>query len=159
MKEKTKKTLYVRPEIKMIPMDGFELMAASGEDPERIVDERGMRQVNDTDALQATVDEVLARCSDQAQQYRDGNQKVIGFLVGQCMKASKGKGNPALLREILQKRLGFSSEKGDNVVKQSCSQTEIADHTAGNHQGNEVRQIGDGLSGSLKRLVLHFIQK
>ena len=72
----------------------FEAMAASGDDPEKIVDERGMRQVSDAGALQPIVDEVLAACADQAQQYRDGNQKVIGFLVGQCMKASRGKGNP-----------------------------------------------------------------
>ena len=83
----------------------FVAMAETGEDPEQIVDARGMRQVNDTDALQATVDEVLARCGDQAQQYRDGNQKVIGFLVGQCMKASRGTGNPKLFNELLRKAL------------------------------------------------------
>ena len=84
----------------------FELMARSGEDPERIVDERGMRQVNDTGALQAVVDAVLARCGDQAQQYRDGNQKVLGFLVGQCMRESRGSGNPKLFNELLRKSLG-----------------------------------------------------
>ncbi len=83
----------------------FELMAASGEDPERIVDERGMRQVNDTEALQAVVDTVLARCAEQAQQYRDGNQKVLGFLVGQCMRESKGSGNPKLFNELLRNSL------------------------------------------------------
>ena len=83
----------------------FEAMAASGDDPEKIVDERGMRQVSDTGALQPIVDEVLAACADQAQQYRDGNQKVIGFLVGQCMKASRGKGNPKLFNELLRASL------------------------------------------------------
>ena len=83
----------------------FELMAASGEDPERIVDERGMRQVNDAEALQAVVDTVLARCAEQAQQYRDGNQKVLGFLVGQCMRESKGSGNPKLFNELLRNSL------------------------------------------------------
>lgn len=83
----------------------FEAMAASGDDPEKIVDERGMRQVSDTGALQPIVDEVLAACADQAQQYRDGNQKVIGFLVGQCMKASRGKGNPKLFNELLRSSL------------------------------------------------------
>ena len=83
----------------------FVAMAESGQDPEKIVDARGMRQVNDTTALQATVDEVLAACPDQAQQYRDGNQKVIGFLVGQCMKASRGTGNPKLFNELLRKAL------------------------------------------------------
>ena len=82
-----------------------EAMAASGDDPEKIVDERGMRQVSDAGALQPIVDEVLAACADQAQQYRDGNQKVIGFLVGQCMKASRGKGNPKLFNELLRASL------------------------------------------------------
>ena len=83
----------------------FGLMAKSGEDPNKIVDERGMRQVSDTGALQPIVDQVLAACPDQAQQYRDGNQKVIGYLVGQCMKASRGKGNPKLFNELLREAL------------------------------------------------------
>ena len=86
-------------------LEVFEAMAASGDDPEKIVDERGMRQVSDAGALQPIVDEVLAACADQAQQYRDGNQKVIGFLVGQCMKASRGKGNPKLFNELLRASL------------------------------------------------------
>lgn len=83
----------------------FAAMAESGGDPVRIVDERGMRQVSDTDALQAFVDAVLTDCPDQAQQYRDGNEKVIGYLVGQCMKASRGKGNPKLFNELLREAL------------------------------------------------------
>lgn len=83
----------------------FAAMAESGEDPEEIVDARGMRQVSDAGALQVIVDEVLAACADQVQQYRDGNQKVIGFLVGQCMKASRGKGNPKLFNELLRASL------------------------------------------------------
>ena len=80
-------------------------MAASGDDPERIVDARGMRQVSDAGALQPIVDEVLERCAEQAQQYRDGNQKVLGFLVGQCMKASRGSGNPKRFNELLRAAL------------------------------------------------------
>ena len=83
----------------------FEAMAQSGDDPEKIVDERGMRQVSDAGVLQPIVDQVLANCPDQAQQYRDGNQKVIGFLVGQCMKASRGSGNPKLFNELLRASL------------------------------------------------------
>ena len=74
-------------------------------DPEKVVDERGMRQVTDTAALEPIVDEVLARCTDQAQQYRDGNKKVIGYLVGQCMKAAKGSGNPKLFNQLLAQKL------------------------------------------------------
>ena len=83
----------------------FTLMAQTGDDPAKIVDERGMRQVSDTGALQEIVDAVLTRCEDQAQQYRDGNQKVLGFLVGQCMKESRGKGNPKLFNELLRASL------------------------------------------------------
>ena len=85
--------------------DVFLAMAETGEDPDKIVDERGMRQVSDAGALQPIVDQVLAACADQARQYRDGNQKVIGYLVGQCMKASRGKGNPKLFNELLRKSL------------------------------------------------------
>ena len=83
----------------------FGAMVEEGKDPAVIVDERGMRQVSDAGALQPIVDAVLARCDDQAQQYRDGNQKVIGYLVGQCMKESKGKGNPRLFNELLRSAL------------------------------------------------------
>ena len=75
------------------------------DDPAAVVDARGMRQSTDTDALAAIVDEVLARCTDQAQQYRDGNTKVIGYLVGQCMKAAKGSGNPKAFNQLLAERL------------------------------------------------------
>ena len=76
------------------------------DDPERVVDERGLRQVTDTGALEPIVDEVLGRCADQVQQYHDGNKKVIGFLVGQCMKAAKGSGNPKLFNQLLVQKLG-----------------------------------------------------
>ncbi len=74
-------------------------------DPQKVVDERGMRQSTDTDALAVTVDEVLARCTDQVRQYQEGNKKVVGFLVGQCMKASRGTGNPKLFNQLLRERL------------------------------------------------------
>lgn len=83
----------------------FELMAQTGDDPAKIVDEKGMRQVSDTSALEPIVDEVLANCTDQVQQYKDGNTKVVGFLVGQCMKASRGKGNPKLFNQLLSQKL------------------------------------------------------
>lgn len=83
----------------------LEAVNGTDKDPERVVDERGMRQVTDTAALEPIVDEVLARCTDQVQQYRDGNKKVVGYLVGQCMKASKGSGNPKLFNKLLTARL------------------------------------------------------
>ncbi len=83
----------------------FELMAQSGDDPARIVDERGMRQVSDLGALEPVVDQVIASCPDQVAQYKGGNQKVIGYLVGQCMKASHGKGNPKLFNQLLAQKM------------------------------------------------------
>ena len=83
----------------------FGLMAETGDDPAKIVDERGMRSVTDTAALEPIVAAVLSSCPEQAQQYRDGNKKVVGYLVGQCMKASKGKGNPKLFNQLLTAKL------------------------------------------------------
>jgi aspartyl-tRNA(Asn)/glutamyl-tRNA(Gln) amidotransferase subunit B len=83
----------------------LEAVNGTDKDPERVVDERGMRQVTDTAALEPIVDEVLARCTDQVQQYHDGNKKVVGYLVGQSMKASKGSGNPKLFNKLLTARL------------------------------------------------------
>ena len=83
----------------------FGAMAETGDDPEKIVDARGMRQVSDTGALEPIVDTVLARCTDQVEQFRGGNRKVVGFLVGQCMKESHGKGNPKLFNQLLTSKL------------------------------------------------------
>ena len=83
----------------------LEAVSQSGEDPVAYVDAHGMRQSTDEGALGAIVDEVLGRCTDQVQQYRDGNKKVLGFLVGQCMKAAKGSGNPKAFNKMLAERL------------------------------------------------------
>lgn len=86
----------------------FEVVDGTDADPERVVDERGLRQSTDSATLEPVVDEVLGRCADQVRQYRDGNTKVVGFLVGQCMKASKAagvKGNPKLFNQLLTARL------------------------------------------------------
>ena len=83
----------------------LDLVCDTDLDPEHVVDERGMRQCTDADVLVATVDEVLERCQDQVRQYHDGNKKVVGFLVGQCMKSSRGTGNPKLFNQLLRDRL------------------------------------------------------
>lgn len=75
-------------------------------DPEAIVEARGMKQVSDTDAIEAVVDEVIAANPDEVARYRDGNDKLIGFFVGQCMKAMRGQGNPKIINELLAKKLG-----------------------------------------------------
>ena len=83
------------------------LDAINGTDEDAVayVDAHGMRQSTDEGALGAIVDEVLGRCADQVQQYRDGNKKVLGFLVGQCMKAAKGSGNPKAFNKMLAEKL------------------------------------------------------
>lgn len=86
----------------------LEVVDGTDADLERVVDERGLRQSTDSATLEPVVDEVLGRCADQVRQYRDGNTKVVGFLVGQCMKASKAagvKGNPKLFNQLLTARL------------------------------------------------------
>ena len=69
--------------------------------PEEIVKEKGLLQISDSDALQKIVDEILAANQKSVDDYRNGKTNALGFLVGQCMKASKGKGNPAMMKEML----------------------------------------------------------
>ncbi|MBQ6394731.1 MAG: Asp-tRNA(Asn)/Glu-tRNA(Gln) amidotransferase subunit GatB [Atopobiaceae bacterium] len=84
----------------------LEAMCDSDEPAEAIVDARGMRQTTDLSALEPVVDAVLADCTDQVRQYREGNKRVLGYLVGQCMRASKGSGNPKLFSQLLEKKMG-----------------------------------------------------
>jgi len=70
-----------------------------------IIEEKGLKQITDTGAIEAIVDEVISDCTDQVQQYKDGNDKVIGFLVGQVMQRSKGKANPQMANELLKSKL------------------------------------------------------
>jgi aspartyl-tRNA(Asn)/glutamyl-tRNA(Gln) amidotransferase subunit B len=88
-----------------IAKEVFEAMVETGEDPARIVDARGLRQVVDTGAIDAAVDGVLAANPDKLAEYRGGKDKLFGFFVGQVMKAMQGKGNPALVNEALKRRL------------------------------------------------------
>jgi len=83
----------------------FADMATSGQAPETIVREKGLEQVTDTGAIDATIDQVLSLQQDQVLDYKAGKEKVFGFLVGQVMKATKGKANPQLVNEILKKKL------------------------------------------------------
>jgi len=78
----------------------------TGAAPGAVVRERGLAQVSDAAAVEAAVDRVLARSAAEVERYRAGNRKLMGFFVGQVMKEMKGKGNPALVNELLEKRLG-----------------------------------------------------
>ena len=84
----------------------FELMVETGKAPGDIVEEKGLRQVTDTGAIEASIAEVLAANPDKVAEYRSGKDKLFGFFVGQVMKATAGKANPALVNEILKKQLG-----------------------------------------------------
>jgi aspartyl-tRNA(Asn)/glutamyl-tRNA(Gln) amidotransferase subunit B len=83
----------------------FDEMWVTGQDPARIVAEKGLVQVSDSGAIEQIVLEVLAANQAQVEQYRGGQEKVFGFLVGQVMKASKGKANPALVNDLLKRKL------------------------------------------------------
>ena len=83
----------------------FEQMAASGKKAQAVVKEQGLEQVSDSDALGQLVDQVLAAHPDEVSRYRKGQAKLLGFFVGQVMKATSGKANPKKVNEILRKRL------------------------------------------------------
>ena len=70
-----------------------------------IIESKGLKQISDTGAVEAIVDEVIAACPEQVQQFKDGNEKVIGFLVGQVMQKSRGKANPQMANELLKNKL------------------------------------------------------
>ncbi len=84
----------------------FDAMWATGHEPARIVKEQGLVQVSDTGAIEPIIDAIIAANPDQVEEYRGGKEKVFGFFVGQVMKASKGKANPALVNELLKRKLG-----------------------------------------------------
>ncbi|NLZ93594.1 MAG: Asp-tRNA(Asn)/Glu-tRNA(Gln) amidotransferase subunit GatB [Firmicutes bacterium] len=83
----------------------FEEMFSSGKMPGEIVKEKGLVQITDEGALAAIVDEVIANNPKSVEDYKNGKEKAIGFLVGQVMKLSKGKANPALVNKLLREKL------------------------------------------------------
>jgi aspartyl-tRNA(Asn)/glutamyl-tRNA(Gln) amidotransferase subunit B len=80
-------------------------MYRSGKSPEQIVQEKGLTQVSDEGALAQIIAEVCAKNPAQVAQFKEGKQQVLGFLVGQVMKASGGKANPGKVNELLKKKL------------------------------------------------------
>jgi aspartyl-tRNA(Asn)/glutamyl-tRNA(Gln) amidotransferase subunit B len=83
----------------------FDAMWQSGKDADTIIEEQGLTQVSDLSAIEPLVDEVIAANPGQVAEYRGGKEKLLGFFVGQIMKASKGKANPGALNELLKKKL------------------------------------------------------
>jgi aspartyl-tRNA(Asn)/glutamyl-tRNA(Gln) amidotransferase subunit B len=83
----------------------FDEMWQSGKDADTIIAEKGLKQVTDSGAIEAVIDEIIAANPEQTADYRAGKDKLFGFFVGQVMKASKGKANPAAVNELLLKKL------------------------------------------------------
>jgi len=87
----------------------FPELYSSGKTAEQIIQEKGLTQVSDEGALDKMIADVLIKNPAQVAQFKEGKQQVLGFLVGQVMKASGGKANPGKVNELLKKRLGVSA--------------------------------------------------
>ena len=83
----------------------FGIMYVDGGDPAAIVKDKGLEQIADTGAIEAAVDAVIFENPVQVQQFRDGNEKTLGWFVGRIMKATQGKANPKMVNEMLRKKL------------------------------------------------------
>ncbi len=88
-----------------IAKDILKEVIETGKDPAEIVEAKGLKQVSDQGALLAVVHEIIQKNPGPAQDVRDGKEKALGFLMGQVMRATKGKGNPAVCRELLEQEL------------------------------------------------------
>ena len=83
----------------------FSEILDSGESPNKIIEEKGLKKITDENVLSKIVEELIASNPHQVNQYREGKTKVIGFFVGQVMKQTQGKGDPALINNLLKKKL------------------------------------------------------
>jgi aspartyl-tRNA(Asn)/glutamyl-tRNA(Gln) amidotransferase subunit B len=88
-----------------IAKDVFPEMLKTNDDPSKIVKDKNLVQITDTSALEKIIDEIIANNQTQVEQYRGGKESVIGFFVGQVMKASQGKANPKAVNELLKQKL------------------------------------------------------
>jgi len=88
-----------------IAKDVFEIMIETGGDPEKIVEEKGLKQITDTGAIEAAIDEIIAANQDKVEQIRGGKDKMLGWFVGQVMKATQGKANPGVVNQLLRAKI------------------------------------------------------
>jgi len=88
-----------------IAKDVFEIMIETGGDPEKIVEEKGLKQITDTGAIETAVDAAIAAGTAQVAQYKGGNEKILGWFVGQVMKSTQGKANPGQVNKLLKEKL------------------------------------------------------
>ncbi len=84
----------------------FEIMLETGQGASVIVEEKGLKQTNDTGAIEAEIAKIMAANEDKVAEYRSGKDKLFGFFVGQTMKAMQGKANPQIINDLLKKTLG-----------------------------------------------------
>jgi aspartyl-tRNA(Asn)/glutamyl-tRNA(Gln) amidotransferase subunit B len=89
-----------------IAKEVFDLMWETGKAAAEIVEEKGLKQITDTGAIEGILDEIIAGAPAQVEQFKSGNEKVLGWFVGQAMKATQGKANPALVNQLLRQKLG-----------------------------------------------------
>lgn len=86
----------------------FDALLDSPRSPQEVVSEKGLEQVSDTGSIEGSIDAVLAAHSKQVADYRGGNEKIFGFLMGQVMMATRGKANPKMVNELLRRKLAAS---------------------------------------------------
>ena len=91
-----------------IAKEVFEAMWAQGKPADAVIEAKGLRQITDSSAIEAVIDSVMAANPKQVEDYRSGKDKLFGFFVGQVMKSTQGKANPAQLNELLKAKLGGS---------------------------------------------------
>jgi aspartyl-tRNA(Asn)/glutamyl-tRNA(Gln) amidotransferase subunit B len=88
-----------------IAKEVFDLMWETGKPAAAIVEEKGLKQITDTGAIEGILDEIIAGAPDQVAQFKSGNEKVLGWFVGQAMKATQGKANPGVVNQLLRQKL------------------------------------------------------
>ncbi len=88
-----------------IAKDVFKLMWEGNGSVDEIIEKQGLKQMTDSSALESIIDDIISSNLDQVKQFKDGNSKLLGFFVGQVMKATQGKANPKQVNQILNEKL------------------------------------------------------
>jgi aspartyl-tRNA(Asn)/glutamyl-tRNA(Gln) amidotransferase subunit B len=88
-----------------IAKDVFKAIWNGEGNADEVIEAKGLKQITDTGAIEAIVDEVVANNAPQVEQFKSGNEKILGFFVGQIMKATGGKANPKQVNELLRSKL------------------------------------------------------
>jgi aspartyl-tRNA(Asn)/glutamyl-tRNA(Gln) amidotransferase subunit B len=88
-----------------IAKEVFDAMWNGEGDADTVIEARGLKQITDTGAIEAIIDDIIANNPGQVEQYRGGKDKLFGFFVGQVMKATQGKANPQQVNELLKQKL------------------------------------------------------